>query len=320
MQKCNICGFDAEKMVTAADRVSISCPRCGDYQVSGSLDASVKSTLDGSGPNAWAILSHTIREMQQTGISPVINTYSVQGLLGRQLPTVPEQLKLLLKCVGGAQTSPAQGEHFSMASLAAILGTRDREGDVKDVSFILRYAIESDLLYNRPGGGADPILSLTFKGWEAYEEVAARQVIGRRAFMAMQYGDKDLDNLFATQLKPAASATGFELLRLNERLPAGLIDNVMREAIRDARFVVVDLTHGNRGAYWEAGYAEGLGKPVIYTCRDEVFRHTDEKQRPHFDTNHLTTILWNLNKPEAAAEELKATIRITLPHEATHEV
>lgn len=319
MQKCNICGFDAEKMVTAADRVSISCPRCGDYQVSGSLDASVKSTLDGSGPNAWAILSHTIREMQQTGISPVINTYSVQGLLGRQLPTVPEQLKLLLKCVGGAQTSPGQGERFSMASLAAILGTRDRGGDERDVSFVLRYAIDHSFLYNRMAG-ADPILSLTFKGWEAYEEVAGRQVIGRRAFMAMQYGDKDLDNLLATRFKPAALEAGFELLPLNERLPAGLIDNVMREAIREARFVVVDLTHGNRGAYWEAGYAEGLGKPVIYTCREEVFRHEDEKKRPHFDTNHLTTILWNLDKPEAAAEALKATIRITLPHEATHEV
>jgi len=32
----------------------------------------------------------------------------------------------------------------------------------------------------------------------------------------------------------------------------------MRLEIRRSRFAVVDLTHGNRGAYWEAGFAEGL--------------------------------------------------------------
>ncbi len=42
--------------------------------------------------------------------------------------------------------------------------------------------------------------------------------------------------------------------------------------IRDAKFVIADLTHGNDGAYWEAGYAEGLGKPVAYICEKEEFK------------------------------------------------
>ena len=45
----------------------------------------------------------------------------------------------------------------------------------------------------------------------------------------------------------------------------------MRERIRDAAFVLVDLTHDNPGAYWEGGYAEGLGKPVIYICEASKF-------------------------------------------------
>ena len=32
------------------------------------------------------------------------------------------------------------------------------------------------------------------------------------------------------------------------------------------------FTHGDPGAYWEAGFAEGLGKPVIYTCEKDDFR------------------------------------------------
>ena len=39
--------------------------------------------------------------------------------------------------------------------------------------------------------------------------------------------------------------------------------------VRDAAFVISDLTHDNSGAYWEAGYAEGLGKPVIYICEEK---------------------------------------------------
>ena len=45
----------------------------------------------------------------------------------------------------------------------------------------------------------------------------------------------------------------------------------MVTSIRDAKFVIVDLTHDNHGAYWEAGYAEGLGKPVIYVCKKDKF-------------------------------------------------
>ena len=40
----------------------------------------------------------------------------------------------------------------------------------------------------------------------------------------------------------------------------------MRVQIRASRFVICDLTHGNRGAYWEAGFAEGIGRPVIFVC------------------------------------------------------
>jgi len=76
---------------------------------------------------------------------------------------------------------------------------------------------------------------------------------------------------------------------------------------------IVDLTHGNQGAYWEAGYAEGLGKPVIYTCDEAKF-----EEMSHFDTNHHLHVLWGENAMEVAMEKLKATIRATI-REATRE-
>jgi len=75
--------------------------------------------------------------------------------------------------------------------------------------------------------------------------------------------------------------------------------------------LISDLTHRNPGAYWEAGYAEGLGKPVIYTCRKDVFE--DKRAGPHFDTNHHLTVIWDLAGLDAAMSKLKDTIRATLP-------
>lgn len=40
--------------------------------------------------------------------------------------------------------------------------------------------------------------------------------------------------------------------------------------IRDSKFVVVDLSHQNNGAYFEEGYAMGLGKPVIQLCKKRM--------------------------------------------------
>ncbi len=71
--------------------------------------------------------------------------------------------------------------------------------------------------------------------------------------------------------------------------------------------MIADLTHANNGVYWETGYAEGLQKPVIYTCREDAFGEI------HFDTNHLLTVKWSPGNEADAADRLKATIRATLP-------
>jgi len=102
------------------------------------------------------------------------------------------------------------------------------------------------------------------------------------------------------------------LFKLVDRPKAGLLDDRLRVEIQTSRFLIADLTHENAGAYWEAGYAERLGKQVIYTCEKEKF----EEQKTHFDTNHHLTVVWDADNPHEAAEALKATIRATLPGEA----
>ena len=135
-------------------------------------------------------------------------------------------------------------------------------------------------------------------------------------FMAMKYGDGQMDAILRHHFAPQVALTEFELKRLDDGQPAGLIDDQLRVRIRQARFLVCDLTHGNRGAYWEAGFAEGLGIPVIYTCRRDVFDDSNHPCHPHFDTDHWVTVPWDPDDPAPAATKLKATVRATLPAEA----
>ena len=103
----------------------------------------------------------------------------------------------------------------------------------------------------------------------------------------MQFGDSLLDPFVQDVVKPAVKeGIGYDLVDVRDRSRAGVIDNIIRTEIRDTAFVLVDLTHDNSGVYWEAGYAEGLGKPVVYICEREKF----EANRTHFDTNHCTTV------------------------------
>ena len=72
--------------------------------------------------------------------------------------------------------------------------------------------------------------------------------------------------------------------------------------IKDSKFVVVDLTHQNNGAYFEEGYAMGLGKAVIQLCQKDT--------KLHFDIAQKNTIMWKTEDdiPEMLKNRIQATI------------
>lgn len=151
-------------------------------------------------------------------------------------------------------------------------------------------------------------VNLTLKGWEQYEAEKRGRFAGNYGFLAMQFDDANLEKFVLEVLKPAVKeATDYDLVDVRNVSKAGIIDNIMRVQIRDAKFVIVDLTHDNNGAYWEAGYAEGLGKPVIYICEKKKF----EAKKTHFDTNHCTTVPWS-REDDDFRRELIATLRRSL--------
>ena len=102
-------------------------------------------------------------------------------------------------------------------------------------------------------------LQLTLAGWERYTALKQARIESRAAFMAMKFGDAELDDVVNRRFRPAVRRTGFELRVLTDNQQAGLIDDQIRSALLSARFVVADLTHGSFGA---------IGKPALPMVAD----------------------------------------------------
>ena len=138
--------------------------------------------------------------------------------------------------------------------------------------------------------------SLTIKGWNRAEELKKVNKQSTLAFMAMKFDEKQ-QKFIKEKLEPEIKKLGFDLKLLPDiTLAESLIDNKLRVAIRRSRFLICDLTHGNRGAYWESGYAEGLGLPVVYICEKKIL---DAKKDIHFDVSHQEIYSWEDGNEES---------------------
>lgn len=310
--KCPVC----ESALSAApitasgrDATRFSCPRCGTFLLTGTLIQDLPYTLSKI-PDASAKLSHALRRAQEVNTDVMFSTHTIDEIFKRPLPSPKEQADLLIRWLANNIAGPGEMVNLASGTHAGVVGAKSPAG----FALIVDHLFENGLLTGIPAKtNSDPgqaIATLSFAGWEYYEELAKGGAIYRKAFMAMKFGDATLDHVLETAFRPAVLETGFRLLKLDDVPKAGLIDDRLRVEIQGSDFLIADLTHENLGAYWEAGYAEGLGKPVIYTCERTKFDVT----KTHFDTNHHLTVVWDADALQNAVTQLKATIRATLPH------
>ncbi|UPK33321.1 hypothetical protein IVB18_34610 [Bradyrhizobium sp. 186] len=261
-------------------------------------------------------MSYTLRRMQlpENKHLRVIRSEELPSFWSEaRLPTPIEQADNFIVWVGDNQETPSAWAEATASIVAATIGIALSSGGDSQGWGWLHSQLEPKGLYRLiDGAGGKVRLQLTMEGWERYEHLKEQRVESRTAFMALKFNDASLDQAVQECFKPAVARTGFELRTLTDQQAAGLIDDKIRAALLSARFVVADLTHGSHGAYWEAGFAEGRGIPVIYTCEIGAW----EQSRTHFDTNHMLTILWDPSDLKKAEDAMAATIRATLRGEA----
>jgi hypothetical protein len=323
--KCPICNSDATKSGDEPYRNTIitnySCPRCGDYSIEDLLEVNLPSLLNND-IQKIAVLSHWVRTKNESIYADkrkrrekiILSSAEdlVENIIKQPPPTPSEQADKFVLWLGNSKHPPGELVSVQPPTHQSIMGSTTPEG----FQLVLYDLIDKGILQGHKtatmGAPGQALVTLSIDGWRYYEQLRRGASDSRKAFMAMGYGNPELDKIVEETFKLAVKQTGFDLFALNEKPKAGLIDDRLRVEIQTSRFLIADLTHDNAGAYWEAGFAEGLGKPVIYTCEKKKF----EEAKTHFDTNHHLTIPWDEKNPEEAAKKLKATIRATLPEQA----
>lgn len=321
LSKCPVClgryvdGTDATKNFVTADNLAyvIHCETCGVFRLAMALGHSLAED-SGLSDRCRAAISHKIRIGTTATDSEciVLSDRDVSSMIERGCVGVTPAMQAInvIKFIGDYINDTGERASLEPKNLFAIIGAPSPD-------FAHRLVVELEKRGHVTGKSVNsgiPELyyinaDLTLDGWERYEAEKKGEISGNYGFIAMKFGDESLEDLVKTVIKPAiGERLPFELRDVRDVSQAGIIDNIMRAHIREAAFVIVDLTHDNSGAYWEAGYAEGLGKPVIYICEKEKF----EEKKTHFDTNHCTTIMWSSEIEEEFSKQLVATIRRSL--------
>lgn len=149
----------------------------------------------------------------------------------------------------------------------------------------------------------------------------------KQCFVALWFND-EMSNIFNEVISKSIIDSGYKpfVIPMKEH-NEDIFDHIILE-IKRSKFVIADFTGSRGGVYYEAGYAHGLGLPVIYTCREDWFNKTekinkkgiidgiekevfiDEERIIHFDINHLNFIVWK-NKDDLynkLTKRIQATI------------
>lgn len=179
---------------------------------------------------------------------------------------------------------------------------REQDDCDNEAKFMLDYLVKCEYITYIDGADEDAWieLSLTPEGYSRVDILQKNTAYGRNVLVAMKFGDET--KLLREAIRKGISDAGYIAIFIDEVQHNEFITPELLKHIRDSKFVVVDLTHQNNGAYFEEGYAMGLGKPVIQLCKQDT--------KLHFDIAQKNTIMWDVEDdiPERLKNRIIATI------------
>ena len=153
--------------------------------------------------------------------------------------------------------------------------------------------------------GGRRTITLTIEGQAHLEELEKTAPDSLKVFVAMWFHPSTLE-MYQEGIRPAIVDSGYEAFRVDEPKDVDKIDDRVIAEITRSQFVIADFTHGDEGVrgnvYYEAGFARGLGKQVISTCRGDLI------EKLHFDTRQYYHIAWKKNNLKDLRKNLASRI------------
>ena len=177
--------------------------------------------------------------------------------------------------------------------------------DARELRSIIKYLCEKNFLDNMTSNiGDGSVFQLRMEGLQYYQEIIVPKLKFQQCFVAMWFNNKEdkenfrpnMQKIYTDVIKPAIENDNkFTALKIDSKEHCNDINDEMIAQIRKSRFMIADLTGYRGGVYFEAGFAHGLGIPVIYTCHKKWLHTNSDKgiEGVHFDINHRNIILWD---------------------------
>lgn len=143
------------------------------------------------------------------------------------------------------------------------------------------------------------------EGWAYIDSLSQINPESQIGFAAVWFDEK-IKPLWTKAIKHGIEDAGYEPLRIDMHQHNNRIDDEIIALIRRSKFLVADFTGQRGGVYFEAGFALGIGLPVIWVCQK------DEPREVHFDTRQYNFITWEDGKLDDLKQALQYRIEATL--------
>jgi len=300
--KCPICGrADAEILfkleITNPDnsKTYCNCPRCFEFVIVNNRSDLARNPEESK---LKPYLAFYLRR-HQSGVQPQITISNWKELaLAEKAVTVPQKLERLLQLIADRTEVPGEAVHIDREIDAPLFNALS----ANEVNYLLKSLQDSQFV----DLSADIAAKMKVKGWQQLMPSPGSGGIPGTCFVAMSF-DPALNSVFDEAIYPAAKDCGFEANRIDKKPTNGDINDHILAEIKKSQFVIADFTRHSPGVYFEAGFARGLGREVIWCCQE-----TDFKGRSHFDVNHYGHILWSNNAD--LKRQLTERILVTIPN------
>jgi nucleoside 2-deoxyribosyltransferase len=295
--KCVLCDFsDVDMQLEIKQRMKLyQCPRCGNFEISSSLahqmelgeHSEKRHILSGLSRRAWEQEKQRMERETTSSWTP----YRIdENTIPHQLASMTVSLNpldlmnRLLLLIQDRTVSFREGGFFDFQKEYPLVFARDGA----ESYYFAQIAEKMGFLESSKGGPiqGNSFLRLTPPGWERVDELRRSLVQSNKVFVAMWF-DKTMTPIWEEGFKPELLTLGYDPVRIDFEEHIDRTDDRILAEIRTSGFVVADFTGARSGVYFEAGFAMGLGKPVVWTCR------RDWIEKLHFDTRQFNHILWD---------------------------
>lgn len=289
--KCPVCDYEAEILQYSGGPWNLSCPRCGEFEISdvsahvlGTWSQQKKANLSGwirENPGA-RIFETALRKLEHLR-TPTVGEKAEKLLLAiaRQHPKAGIPIPLFRAVIKKTVNIGSNVPSFTADVLPQVLSQAWAQDSQEGVFLIFTYLVQHKKFLQDADGGA---FMITPDGWSYIHSLTHALTPSNLGFIAMWF-DKSMDEAHVA-IREAIKSAGYDSLRIDGTEHNNKIDDEIIAAIRRSKFVVADFTGHRGGVYFEAGFAGGLGIPVIWMCRE------DELEKVHFDTRQYNHIVW----------------------------